>query len=61
MICRIISGLRMNNSVSLHNSTKFKETLGVTDDKEYRVQGLAHISDEAFLFICKLEETELNC
>ena len=54
---KILNGL-LTNSLCLHHSSKFKETLEITDEKQHRTQGLAHISDSAYLFFGKLEEEE---
>ena len=56
---KILNGL-LTNSLCLHHSSKFKETLEITDEKQYRTQGLAHMSDSAYLFFGKLEERRVK-
>ena len=56
---KILNGL-LTNSLCLHHSSKFKETLEITDEKQYRTQGLPHISDSAYLFFGKLEERRVK-
>lgn len=52
--CKILNGL-MQTYVSLQQSSFCKETLEITESKQYRTGGLTHVSDEAFVFFGKIE------
>ena len=44
----------------LQETSKCKETLEVTEARQYRQRGLLHISDEAYLFFMKLEQRRVD-
>lgn len=57
--CKILNGL-MQTYVSLQQSSFCKETLEITESKQYRTGGLTHVSDEAFLFFGQIEERRIK-
>ena len=44
----------------LRTSTKFSDTLQVTEEKQYRSHGLLHITDACFDFFMKLEQIRVT-
>ena len=47
-------------SSNIHSSTNFKETLSVTDNKQFRQNSLVHISDDAFKSFMALEQMRIK-
>lgn len=45
---------------AIEESSKFPETLEVTEARQYRQRGLLYISDEAYLFFLKLEKRRVE-
>ena len=48
---------RMEN---LHATTEHGDTLRVTDERQYRTNGLTHLTDKAFMFFMQLEQARVN-
>ena len=59
MKLRIVESL-LASSAALHEHSSYKESLEITDEKQNASVGLLNISDNAFLFLTKLEEFRIN-
>ena len=44
----------------LEESSKFPESLQVTEERQYRQRGLLHISDHAYVFFLSLEQRRVD-
>ena len=44
----------------LSSETKYPETLNVTESRQYRTQGLIHVSDEFYTFVLELEQKRIQ-
>ena len=44
----------------LSSETKYPETLNVTESRQYRTQGLIHVSDEFYAFVLELEQKRIE-
>jgi len=53
-------GKKSQPYVELEETSKFPETLEVTEGRRYHKRGLLHISDEAYLFFLQLEKRRVE-
>ncbi len=49
-----------SSASTLQCSSQFKETLEIIQEKQFRMQGLTHITDDAYLFFLALEENRIK-
>ena len=59
-VCELLEENIIQPYHQLEESSKFAETLQVTEARQYRQRGLLHISDEAFLFFLNLEQRRVD-
>ena len=60
LLCELLEENIIQPYAMLEESSKFPETLEVTEARQYRQRGLLHISDEAYLFFLKLEKRRVE-
>ena len=58
--CEVLEENVIQSFDRLQETSKFKETLEVTEARQYRQRGLLHISDEAYLFFMQLEQRRVD-
>ena len=59
-VCELLEENIIQPYHQLEESSKFSETLQVTEARQYRQRGLLHISDEAYLFFVNLEQRRVD-
>lgn len=59
-VCELLEENIIQPYHQLEESSKFSETLQVTEARQYRQRGLLHISDEAYLFFLNLEQRRVD-
>lgn len=59
-VCELLEENIIQPYHQLEESSKFAETLQVTEARQYRQRGLLHISDEAYLFFLNLEQRRVD-
>ena len=60
LICELLEDNVIQPYVELEETSKFPETLEVTEGRQYRQRGLLHISDNAYLFFLELEKKRVK-
>ena len=60
MICELLEESVIQPYKELEETSKFPETLEVTEGRQYHERGLLHISDEAYLFFLQLEKRRVE-
>ena len=59
-VCELLEENIIQPYHQLEESSKFSETLQVTEARQYRQRGLLHISDEAYLLFLNLEQRRVD-
>ena len=59
-VCELLEENIIQPYHQLEESSKFSETLQVTEARQYRQRGLLHISDEAYLFFVNLDQRRVD-
>ena len=58
--CEVLEENVIQSFDRLQETSKCKETLEVTEARQYRQRGLLHVSDEAYLFFMQLEQRRVD-
>ncbi|CAB3976768.1 ATP-dependent DNA helicase PIF1 [Paramuricea clavata] len=59
-LCNILEENIIVPFAKLEETSKYPETLDITEARQYRERGLLHISDEAYIFFMALEEKRVK-
>jgi len=59
-LCQLLEKNIIQPYSELSESSKFPETLEVTERRQFRERGLIHISDKAYLFVLHLEQRRVE-
>lgn len=59
-LCNLLEENIIVPFAKLEETSKYPETLDVTEARQYRERGLLHISDEAYIFFMALEEQRVK-
>ncbi|KAJ7350134.1 hypothetical protein OS493_038316 [Desmophyllum pertusum] len=60
IVCQLLEENVIQPYTELEETSKFLETLEVTEARQYRERGLLHISDQAYLFFIQLEKRRVE-